>query len=61
MEDKGEVCFEEKVDRLWREGNSADEISEIMGVDRSWVESVVSMISAGEDSSAAAQHTSERS
>ncbi len=51
MEDKGEVCFEEKVDRLWREGNSTDEISEIMGVDQSWVESVVSMISAGEDSS----------
>ncbi len=60
MEDKGEVCFEEKVDRLWREGNSTDEISEIMGVDPSWVESVVSMISAGEDSSTA-QHTSERS
>jgi hypothetical protein len=53
MEDKGEVCFEEKVDRLWREGKSADEISEIMGVDQSWVDSVVSMISAGEDPSAA--------
>ncbi len=53
MDDKGEVCFEEKVDRLWREGKSADEISEIMGVDQSWVDSVVSMVSAGEGSSAA--------
>ncbi len=60
MEDKGEVCFEEKVDELWREGKSTDEISEIMGVDPSWVESLVSMMSAGEDSSAA-QHAPERS
>ncbi len=60
MEDKGEVCFEEKVDRLWREGKSTDEISEEMGVDQSWVESLVSMISAGDDPSAA-QSAPERS
>jgi hypothetical protein len=60
MEDKGEVCFEEKVDRLRREGKSTAEISQIMGVDRSWVESLVSMLSAGEGPSAA-QSAPERS
>lgn len=59
MEDKGEVCFEEKVDQLYRSGKSTTEISEIMGVDEGWVESLVSMMSAGEDTSAA-QRESER-
>jgi hypothetical protein len=53
MENKGEVCFEEEVDRLWRSGKSTDEIAEIMGVEPNWVESLVSMVSAGEDPSAA--------
>jgi hypothetical protein len=53
MENKGEVCFEEEVDRLWRLGKSTDEIADIMGVEPNWVESLVSMMSAGEDPSAA--------
>jgi hypothetical protein len=53
MENKGEVCFEEEVDRLWRSGKSTDEIAEMMGVEPNWVESLVSMVSAGEDPSAA--------
>jgi len=53
LENKGEVCFEEEVDRLWRSGKSTDEIAQIMGVEPNWVESLVSMMSAGEDSSAA--------
>ena len=55
MEDKGEVCFEEKVENLWREGKSTDEIAQMMGVDQAWVESLTSMMPANEDSSAA-QH-----
>ena len=49
MENKGEVCLEEEVDRLRRSGMSTDEIAQKMGVDPSWVESLVSMW-AGEDS-----------
>ena len=52
MENKGEVCLEEEVDRLRRSGMSTDEIAQKMGVDPSWVESLVSMW-AGEDSSTA--------
>lgn len=55
MEDKGEVCFEEKVENLWREGRSTDEIAQMMGVDQAWVESLTSMMPTNEGSSAA-QH-----
>jgi len=57
LEDKGEVCFEEKVERLWRSGNSAEEIAQMMGVDQAWVESLTSMMPANEDSSAAQYET----
>ena len=50
MEGKGEVCFEEEVDRMRRSGMSTNEIAQEMGVDPSWVESLVSMWE-GEDPS----------
>jgi transposase len=50
LEDKGEVCFEEKVERLRRSGMSTDEIAQKMGVDLSWVESLVSMWEGGNPS-----------
>ncbi len=53
MDDKGEVCLEEEVDRLRRSGKSSEEIAEEMGVDQSWVDSIVSMMPADEDTSAA--------
>ena len=43
MEGKGEVCLEEEVERLRRSGMSTDEIAQKMGVDPSWVESLISM------------------
>lgn len=42
MEDRGEVCFEEVVERLWGSGLSSGEISREMGVDRGWVEALIS-------------------
>jgi hypothetical protein len=51
VENGGEVCLEEEVERLRRSGMSAAEISRTMGVDQGWVESLIS-ISADEDSSA---------
>ena len=50
MESKGEVCLEEEVEKRRRSGMSTDEISQDLGVDPSWVESLVSMV-ADEDSS----------
>lgn len=44
MEDRGEVCLEEKVDRLRRSGMSVQEISDSMGLDPAWVATVVEMI-----------------
>lgn len=52
MENKGEVCLEEEVDRMRRSGMSTDEIAQKMGVDSTWVESIVSMVE-GTGSSAA--------
>lgn len=43
MEGKGEVCFEEEVEKMRRSGMSTDEISQKMGVDPAWVESLISM------------------
>lgn len=50
MDNKGEVCLEEEVERRRRSGMSTEAIAQEMGVDPSWVESIVSMT---EDSSAA--------
>ncbi len=43
MEGKGEVCFEEEVEKMRRSGMSKEEISQKMGVDPAWVESLISM------------------
>ncbi len=45
MEDRSEVCLEEEVERLRRSGMSAAEISRMMGVDQSWVESLIVRVS----------------
>lgn len=49
MDNKGEVCLEEEVEKRRRSGMSTEAIAQEMGVDPSWVESLVSMM---EDSSA---------
>ena len=46
MEDRGEVCLAEEVERLRRLGISDGEIASRIGVDASWVET---LISPGED------------
>ena len=46
MEDRGEVCLAEEVERFRRLGLSDGEIATKIGVDASWVETVVS---SGED------------
>ena len=52
MEDRREVCLEEEVERLRGSGMSAAEISRTMGVDQSWVESLVVRVSDEVDPSA---------
>jgi len=52
LDNKGEVCLEEEVERRRRSGMSTDEIAQDMGVDPAWVESLVSMTE-DEDSSSA--------
>jgi hypothetical protein len=42
LEDRGEVCLAEEVERLRRLGISDAEIASRMGVDASWVETLVS-------------------
>jgi hypothetical protein len=42
VENGGEVCLEEEVERLRRSGMSAAKISQTMGVDRGWVEALIS-------------------
>ncbi len=42
MEDRGEVCLAEEVERLRRTGLSDEEIAKKMGVDAAWVETLVS-------------------
>ena len=49
MEDGREVCLEEEVERLRRTGMSVAEISQTMGVDQSWVETLVSRMSDEDD------------
>jgi DNA-directed RNA polymerase specialized sigma24 family protein len=42
VEDRGEVCLAEEVERLRCLGLSDEEIAERMGVDVTWVETLVS-------------------
>ena len=42
MEERGEVCLAEEVERLRRLGLSDDEVASRLGVDVSWVETLVS-------------------
>ena len=41
MDGGGEVCLAEEAERLRRSGLSVDEVARRMGVDASWVETVV--------------------
>ncbi len=50
MENKGEVCLEEEVDRMRRLAKSTTEIAQEMGVDPSWVESLVFVWKGGDHS-----------
>ena len=50
MEERGEVCTAEEVERLRRLGLSDEEVARRLGVDAAWVESV---ISPGEDETTA--------
>jgi len=45
----GELCLEERVAQLRREGMSAEEIARSMGVDRGWVEELLSAWGEGEE------------
>ncbi len=58
MDNKGEVCLEEEVERRRRSGMSTDEIAQDMGVDPAWVQSLVSMVEV-EDSSTAEHEEAE--
>jgi hypothetical protein len=40
----GDVCFEEEVEQMRRSGMSTDEIAQQMGMDQTWVQSIVSMV-----------------
>jgi transcriptional regulator with XRE-family HTH domain len=42
LEDRGEVCIAEEVERLRKLGLSDEEVAGRLGVDVSWVESLVS-------------------
>lgn len=53
MDNKGEVCLEEEVEKMRRSGMSTQEISQKMGVDPAWVESLVSMWEADKENPAA--------
>ena len=44
MDEKGELCLQEEVGRLWEAGLSGEEIARKMGVDAGWVEAVISML-----------------
>ena len=52
MDNKGEVCLEEEVEKRRRSGMSTEEIAQDMGVDPAWVQSLVSMTEGGESSTA---------
>ena len=42
MEDRGEVCLAEEVERLRRLGLSNEEVARRLGVDAAWVETLIS-------------------
>jgi hypothetical protein len=42
MQDRGELCLAEEVERLRQLGLSDDEVASSLGVDVSWVETLVS-------------------
>jgi hypothetical protein len=44
VENRGEVCLEEEVDRLRRSGMSAQEISASLGLEPTWVAEIVEMM-----------------
>jgi hypothetical protein len=44
LENGGEVCLEEEVERRWRVGMAPEEVAREMGVDPSWVESLVARL-----------------
>ena len=44
MENRGEVCLEEEVDRLRRSGMSVQEISASLGLEPAWVTEIVEMM-----------------
>ena len=52
MDNRGEVCLEEEVEKRRRSGMSTEEIAQDMGVDPAWVQSLVSMTEGGESSAA---------
>ena len=58
LNNKGEVCLEEEVEKRRRSGMTTDEIAQDMGVDPAWVESLVSMVEV-EDSSTAEREEAE--
>jgi hypothetical protein len=43
LDNRGEVCLEEEVEKRRRSGMSTDEIAQDMGVDPAWVESLPSI------------------
>lgn len=56
MENRGEVCLEEEVDRLRRSGMSVQEISASLGLERAWVTEIVEMMPEEESSGAEREH-----
>jgi DNA-directed RNA polymerase specialized sigma24 family protein len=50
LDNRGEVCLEEEVEKRRRSGMSTEEIAQDMGVDPAWVQSLVSMAEGGESS-----------
>jgi hypothetical protein len=52
LDNRGEVCLEEEVEKRRRSGMSTEEIAQDMGVDPAWVQSLVSMMEGGESSAA---------
>jgi hypothetical protein len=48
LDNRGEVCLEEEVEKRRRSGMSTEEIAQDMGVDPAWVQSLVSMTEGGE-------------
>jgi uncharacterized protein YpbB len=50
LDNKGEVCLEEEVEKRRRSGMTTEEIAQDMGVDPAWVQSLVAMTEAGESS-----------